>query len=444
MKLKRFYKFLLACVTISVSINLINAYFRGRLLGWETEAEAFLINLLFTVVLTVGNEWWFDYLSKRISWRNQSVKRLIYGAVGSVIVTMILLAILNFVVSVVIYDSSIQEFLSDQETEWYVFGLIITLIVSSIYHAIYFYKASQAQKVNEQKTIARSATAQFDALKNQLDPHFLFNSLNVLVSLIEENPKAATKFTTSLSKVYRYVLEQRNKELVSVDEELKFARTYVGLLKTRFEDSIEIEIPDQGSIENAKVVPLSLQLLIENAVKHNIVSSNKPLKLRIYEQNQFLVIENNLQKKQVIKESSGVGLQNIESRYRLLTNRQMTINETTDTFKVSVPILTNQSETVNLNTIDMDNTEDIRLTKAKLRVDSIKDFYDNAVKTIVILAFLAAINAFTGGFPWVIFPAIGMGISLLFKYMRTFNKNFFLGESWKERKINELMNNERF
>ena len=444
MKLKRFYKFLLACVTISVSINLINAYFRGRLLGWETEAEAFLINLLFTVVLTVGNEWWFDYLSKRISWRNQSVKRLIYGAVGSVIVTMILLAILNFVVSVVIYDSSIQEFLNDQETEWYVFGLIITLIVSSIYHAIYFYKASQAQKVNEQKTIARSATAQFDALKNQLDPHFLFNSLNVLVSLIEENPKAATKFTTSLSKVYRYVLEQRNKELVSVDEELKFARTYVGLLKTRFEDSIEIEIPDQGSIENAKVVPLSLQLLIENAVKHNIVSSNKPLKLKIYEQDQFLVIENNLQKKQVIKESSGVGLQNIESRYRLLTNRQMTINETTDTFKVSVPILTNQSETVNLNTIDMDNTEDIRLTKAKLRVDSIKDFYDNAVKTIVILAFLAAINAFTGGFPWVIFPAIGMGISLLFKYMRTFNKNFFLGESWKERKINELMNNERF
>ena len=444
MKLKRFYKFLLACVTISVSINLINAYFRGRLLGWETEAEAFLINLLFTVVLTVGNEWWFDYLSKRISWRNQSVKRLIYGAVGSVIVTMILLAILNFVVSVVIYDSSIQEFLNDQETEWYVFGLIITLIVSSIYHAIYFYKASQAQKVNEQKSIARSATAQFDALKNQLDPHFLFNSLNVLVSLIEENPKAATKFTTSLSKVYRYVLEQRNKELVSVDEELKFARTYVGLLKTRFEDSIEIEIPDQGSIENVKVVPLSLQLLIENAVKHNIVSSNKPLKLKIYEQDQFLVIENNLQKKQVIKESSGVGLQNIESRYRLLTNRQMTINETTDTFKVSVPILTNQSETVNLNTIDMDNTEDIRLTKAKLRVDSIKDFYDNAVKTIVILAFLAAINAFTGGFPWVIFPAIGMGISLLFKYMRTFNKNFFLGESWKERKINELMNNERF
>ena len=357
---------------------------------------------------------------------------------------MVLLTILNFITNVLIYGASFKEFLSDQETEWYVFGLIITLIVSSIYHAIYFYKASQAQKVNEQKTIARSATAQFDALKNQLDPHFLFNSLNVLVSLIEENPKAATKFTTSLSKVYRYVLEQRNKELVSVDEELKFARTYVGLLKTRFEDSIEIEIPDQGSIENAKVVPLSLQLLIENAVKHNIVSSNKPLKLKIYEQDQFLVIENNLQKKQVIKESSGVGLQNIESRYRLLTNRQMTINETTDTFKVSVPILTNQSETVNLNTIDMDNTEDIRLTKAKLRVDSIKDFYDNAVKTIVILAFLAAINAFTGGFPWVIFPAIGMGISLLFKYMRTFNKNFFLGESWKERKINELMNNERF
>ncbi|AGC78457.1 2TM domain-containing protein [Nonlabens dokdonensis] len=444
MNLKRFYKFLIASIAISITINLINAYFRGKFLNFEGELEGFLVNFMFTIVLSSGNQWWFDFLGKKLSWRDESTKRLIYGAIGSVVLTMLLLSFLNFFTYVVIYDTTIQEFLDDQETEWYVFGLIITLFVSAIYHAIYFYKASQAQKVNEQKTIARSATAQFDALKNQLDPHFLFNSLNVLVSLIEENPKAATKFTTSLSKVYRYVLEQRNKELVSVDEELKFARTYVGLLKTRFEDSIEIEIPEQGSIENAKVVPLSLQLLIENAVKHNIVSSNKPLKLNIYEQDQFLVIENNLQKKQVIKESSGVGLQNIESRYRLLTKRQMTINETTDTFKVSVPILTNQSESVNLNTIDMENTEDIRLTKAKLRVDSIKDFYDNAVKTLVILAFLAAINAFTGGFPWVIFPAIGMGISLLFKYMRTFNKNFFLGESWKERKINELMNNERF
>src|SRR5690606_27500451 len=132
----------------------------------------------------------------------------------------------------------------------------------------------QQNKVKEQKVIAGTANARFDALKNQLDPHFLFNSLNVLTSLIEENPENAQRFTTALSKVYRYVLEQKNKDLVSVDEELDFARTYMSLLKMRFEDSIVFTIPDKASDPESKVVPLSLQLLLENAVKHNMVTSS--------------------------------------------------------------------------------------------------------------------------------------------------------------------------
>ncbi|MBF4985864.1 histidine kinase, partial [Nonlabens mediterrranea] len=166
-------------------------------------------------------------MTKKFSWKEHTLKRILFGAIGSVIITMLLLTLLNFFTYVVIYGGSWDQFLSQQSVDWYFFGLLITLVMTLIYHAIYFYRLSQTQKVNEQKVIARSATAQFDALKNQLDPHFLFNSLNVLVSLIEENPKAATKFTTSLSKVYRYVLEQRNKELVTVDEELSFARAYV-------------------------------------------------------------------------------------------------------------------------------------------------------------------------------------------------------------------------
>jgi hypothetical protein len=229
-----------------------------------------------------------------------------------------------------------------------------------------------------------------------------------------------------------------------VDEELSFARAYVGLLKTRFEDSIQIDIPEKSHIPDAQVVPLSLQLLLENAVKHNIVSDNKPLKLRIYEEGNQLIIENNLQKKQVAQNSTGVGLQNIASRYQLLTDRKMSIVENKTHFKVHIPILTNTPEIVTSNNNDRATVEDIKLIKAKERVKSIKDFYDDVVKTFGIVIFLAAINYFTSGFPWAVFPAIGMGIGLLFKYLRTFEKSAFLGKGWEDSKISEFMNDKSF
>src|SRR5690606_32949107 len=133
------------------------------------------------------------------------------------------------------------------------------------YGWIWSSSCKQENRVIEQKIIAGTASAKFDALKNQLDPHFLFNSLNVLTSLIEENPEAATRFTTSLSKVYRYVLEQKSKELVTLEEELKFAELYMSLLAVRFEDSIVFTTPSKLENPQAKVVPLSLQLLLENA-----------------------------------------------------------------------------------------------------------------------------------------------------------------------------------
>ena len=129
----------------------------------------------------------------------------------------------------------------------------------------------------------------------------------MLTSLIEEDPQQAQKFTTSLSKVYRYVLEQKNKDLVTVDEELAFAETYVRLLKMRFEDSIVFDIPQKCSNAEAKIVPLSLQLLLENAVKHNVVTAVRPLRICVYEEDGMLCVSNNLQEKQVIRKSTGRG-----------------------------------------------------------------------------------------------------------------------------------------
>src|SRR5690606_11087179 len=125
-------------------------------------------------------------------------------------------------------------------------ALILAIGASIVFHTIYFYRTWQENRIKEQKIIAGTASAKFDALKNQLDPHFLFNSLNVLTSLIEEDPEQAQKFTTSLSKVYRYVLEQKDKDLVTVDEELQFAKTFIRLLKMRFENSIVLDIPERS------------------------------------------------------------------------------------------------------------------------------------------------------------------------------------------------------
>ncbi len=445
MLLKKFIKLIWISALIALMINFIDLVLnKGQFKSWDEELEQYVINFIFSVFITAINTSFFEYLGKFYSWTEHGIKRLIIGAIGMVILTMITLFTLLFVIRVFYFGQPVVDFFEQQNPDWYIFGFTFTMIMSVLFHAFYFYKELQKRKVNEQRVIARSATAQFDALKNQLDPHFLFNSLNVLVALIEENPKAATKFTTSLSKVYRYVLEQRNKELVSVDEELSFARSYVGLLKTRFEDSIQIDIPEKSNIPDAKVVPLSLQLLLENAVKHNIVSDSKPLKLRIYEEGNQLIVENNLQKKQVANSGSGVGLQNIASRYQLLTDRKMSIAEDENHFKVQIPILTGKTEVVTLNNKDMATVEDIKLIKAKERVKSIKGFYDELMKTVGILLFLAALNYFTSDFPWVIFPAIGMGIGLFFKYLKTYDNNLFLGKGWEDRKINEMMNNKDF
>ena len=297
----------------------------------------------------------------------------------------------------------------------------------------------QERKVKEQKIIAGAASAQFDALKNQLDPHFLFNSLNVLTSLIEENPYAATKFTTALSKVYRYVLEQKNKELVTVEEELRFARLYISLIEMRFEDSIIFETPNTLSNPEARVVPLSLQLLLENAVKHNQVTPNNKLHIRIYEADGDLVIENNIQPKKVVKESSGVGLRNIRQRYQLLTDRPMKVGQNEKNFWVRIPLLTKKVE---IMTTQASFINEKRYERAKKRVDELKGFYIHFTIYCIMLPFFIYLNMNTTSFPWALFPIIGWGLGLTGHAMEVFNYNPFLGKDWEERKIRELMRND--
>ena len=397
--------------------------------------------VFYSLVLTFLNSLYYDYLNHKVVWKRYARFRLILSGLGSVIITMIGIFWIRIVISLGFEGESWDDFLTGERAIFYVVALLITIVISVFFHAFYFYKSWQEKKVKEQKIIAGSASARFDALKNQLDPHFLFNSLNVLTSLIDEDPDQAQKFTTSLSKVYRYVLEQKNKDLVTVDEELNFARTYVRLLKMRFEDSIVFEIPEKCSVPEAKIVPLSLQLLLENAVKHNVVTASKPLHIKVSEKEGSLVVQNNLQEKQVVKKSSGVGLQNIRQRYNILTDREVVIDKTASDFSVSLPMLTKQ---VSIMEVQQTFIEEKRYFKAKERVKGIKDFYSNLTAYCIVIPFLWWINFRTTDFLWAFFPTLGWGFGVLAHGMEAYGYNPLWGKRWEERKIQELMDKEDF
>ena len=392
----------------------------------------------YAFLLGYSNMYYFQLL-ERINWeKNQRVIRILVGIVGSVIITLLGLFILRTLTALYYEGYNFSDFIAHESWRNYTFGLWITLSIVVIFHFVYFYNRYQQNKIKEQKVIAGTASAKFDALKNQLDPHFLFNSLNVLTSLIEENPDSAQKFTTALSKVYRYVLEQKNKDLVAVDEELKFAKTYMSLLKMRFEDSIVFNIPEQASNPESKVVPLSLQLLLENAVKHNMVTATKPLHIKIYENQGNLVVENNLQPKQIVKKSSGVGLSNIMQRYQLLTNKKVIINQQAERFVVAIPMLTKQISIMETNYQISD--KQAAYNKAKKHVQEIKGFYGNLLSYCVVIPFIIFINYKTyWDFQWFWFPMLGWGMGLIFHAFGVFG----YAKNWEERKIQEILEKEQ-
>ncbi|MEX0289815.1 MAG: 2TM domain-containing protein [Flavobacteriaceae bacterium] len=398
-------------------------------------------NLLYSIVLTLIIGTFFDYLNHKVVWKKYGKYRILIGAVGGVVLTMLGVLWLRILIRMGFEGASWEEFIAGERALYYVIALLITMVVSIFFHALYFYRALQEKKVKKHKIIAGTASAKFDALKNQLDPHFLFNSLNVLTSLIDEDTNQAQKFTTSLSKVYRYVLEQKNKDLVTVDEELKFAKTYVQLLKMRFEDSIIFNIPEKSSNPDAKIVPLSLQLLLENAVKHNVVTASRPLHIKVFEKDGMLTVSNNLQEKQVVKKSSGVGLVNIQQRYNILSVRKVSIDKTDTSFSVALPMLTKK---ISVMETQKSFIADKRYQKAKERVEAIKGFYGNLTAYCIVIPFLVFLNYRTTDFPWVIFPILGWGFGLLMHGMEAYGYNPLWGKRWEERKIRELMEKDDF
>lgn len=420
-------------IVFGVFFTLINQQFTLKGAG-----ITFLISALYSFTLGMGNGIVNHYLNTKWDWVKQTNQRVWAGVIGTVIYTVVAVLGIHYVVYIVLLNADVDKFFSGNLLLAHLFGIVISLGIATFFHAKGFminWKASISKESTKQEIVAKTETAKFESLKSQIDPHFLFNSLNVLTSLIGENPKQAERFTTKLSKVYRYVLEQRNKELIPLSEELKFARTYMELLQMRFEDAIQFEIPADSTNEELKIVPLSLQLLLENAVKHNVVSSNKPLVLRIFEKEGNLIIENNINHKEAIGKSTKVGLRNITDRYRLLTKRNVEILNDKITFKVSLPLLTKNNNI--MYTEDIQNSIYVRAVE---RVEKLKEFYQNVISYCIIIPFLVVINLnFSPQFHWFWFPMFGWGIGVVFHGLDVYNYNPILGRDWESKKIKELM-----
>ena len=408
----------------------------------EKTVENYITNILisafYTFTIALGNGFINDYLSRRFSWVDHTRKRTILGVIGAILVNVILVFVLNYINFIIYQKQDFSKFFSGEMGFFNWFSINIALLISAILHAKGFieeWKKSSRKEVVEQKLIAKSANAQFESLKNQLDPHFLFNSLNVLSSLIDENPNQAQRFTASMSKIYRYVLEQKDKELVTVAEEIEFAKTYCNLLKTRFEDSVSFEFKVYETDLKSYVVPLSLQLLLENCIKHNFATSTKPLHIKIYSENGFLFIENNLQEREQMKESAGIGLSNIVQRYSLLTKQNVFIEKSEDFFKVKIPMLTQKITAMNTQP----SPESMAYQKAAKRVEELKGFYSNLISYVIIIPFLAFINYYTSPqYLWFIWPMLGWGFGLSIHALKTYG----IGRNWEEKQIQKILDRE--
>lgn len=334
--LKQFSIILVICYAIVLAIN----YKYGTSHNTFGFVKQFINVFTYTFAIYIANTL---ILSDYYLNRKKNFENILVGGILVNMLTALVVLLLEFLGYIVFINDSISEAFTFVIRNS-VFMLWFSLSISTSVYVVLLIRRKDKIEVIQQKDIAAKATASFETLKNQLDPHFLFNSLNVLSALIEENPCKAQEFTIALSKIYRYVLDHKDKNLISIQEELNFAKLYVSLLKMRFEDAIIVNFELCEENEHIKIVPLSLQLLLENAVKHNISTDLQPLKIDVFLEDDYIVVRNSLQKKSTLESTNGIGLENIVQRYQLISNKNVEILQSKLHYLVKLPLINNEAE----------------------------------------------------------------------------------------------------
>lgn len=276
-------------------------------------------------------------LDKRMPWIDKPVTRtftqfslmLVWSVSAFVLVQLLMMYLIQGLPPTVAWKYA---------TDFILYTFLIALFISLVFTAIGFFKAWRISVLSEAATKAEMMSYKYESLRNQINPHFLFNSFNVLSDLVYEDQEQAVKFIRQMSDLFRYVLDSRDKELVNLSEEMEFINLYVFLLKTRFGDKLKIEI-DLNPDLNAHIVPMTLQLLVENAVKHNEVSEKFPLSISIRQNGEYIEVENAVKPKPTDNNSKKTGLKNIAQQFTFFTDKVIEVKSTESLFLVRVPMI---------------------------------------------------------------------------------------------------------
>jgi sensor histidine kinase YesM len=305
--------------------------------GFLSLSPDYVVNVLFSTLITLvlweGNRAIIIYMFRKFPDHSQNTRRVLYESGLGLLYVLVISVFLNETICKPYfqYDAFLITFR---------ISIVPTTIVFLIYEAVYFFESWKMNVRKSESLMREGVQSQLEVLKNQLDPHFLFNSMNTLAALIDDENTNAQDYLERLSDVYRYVLVSRSKDTVTVEEEIAFVDAYVYLNKIRFRDNLLVSKELSAETLQQHVTPLSLQMLVENAIKHNVTSRENPLTITIREDSDaYLVVENNILEKTTLEKSTRVGLQNIINRYSLLSERRVEIIRQKGLFTVRIPLL---------------------------------------------------------------------------------------------------------
>ncbi len=339
-KSKSNWKFWLIAAGISILIGITSMVLMGGSLN--SPLRVYLWNAGYSISLGLplfANGIIFNWFAKRyIDWINRPAVSVLRALALHLIYSSIVIFTVNWFWFIVVLNRPSESFW-ERNTANIVSEYIIFVIVASIIYAASFFRAWRYQVEQHEKVKREALSLKYKALQNQVNPHFLFNSLNVLETLIDLDVQKSKEFTRKLSTFYRDVLHFKEEELINLKEEIDFVRKYIYLQQIRFGEALEVDIIANEKVEG-KVIPLSLQALVENAIKHNEISLANPLKIVIaISDDRKLIVENNLQPKKQLEKGSKTGLKNLAGRYEFLTGQEVEITQNKHFFRVSLPLI---------------------------------------------------------------------------------------------------------
>jgi sensor histidine kinase YesM len=311
-------------------------------LSWEDFANLlpdFIFSFCISMALSFGGSRVQEYWDPRVSWIHHPVKRLVVTVSSYMIYSFLVSFVIVFAYAWFTWQIETTQFPWRALLKFTMTPMSISLVFMAIFTSQSWLMEWRKSAIEAEQLRSEKLASQYQSLKDQLNPHFLFNSLNALSNLVYEDADRSAAFIQKLSKIYRYVLDVQQEELVELDRELEFAQNYLELQKIRFEENLNFKV-DVPNCKDCYLPPLSLQLLLENAIKHNIASQENPLFISILQKGDELRVSNTFQPKTSQQEpSTGVGLENIRSRYRILSNQMPEIFQSEEEFLIKLPLL---------------------------------------------------------------------------------------------------------